>query len=217
MPPFDLFDDGEDLWNWQDFLPSPIDSSLTHILNRLLCSRINLRYHSATEVLEDLNKLPITNSLLETENSEVVQVERLAAGEPISSLDLFSKGFRSSFSATVFVPSAQEWYSIPPASETSNLANQFENRLSPRLAAAARFPVHELSYNTSDQRGLSREAEKHSDLVWWILNIFMLSTLAAATYLSAIPSNAKKLHSTQEVERSTPSFSKKAEPFESVK
>ncbi|MDX2257134.1 MAG: GUN4 domain-containing protein [Pseudanabaenaceae cyanobacterium bins.39] len=53
--PFDLYDDENDRWQWQSFLSQPISLDLTMILNRLLQKAIASRYHSATEVLEDLS------------------------------------------------------------------------------------------------------------------------------------------------------------------
>ncbi|MBW4657901.1 MAG: serine/threonine protein kinase [Drouetiella hepatica Uher 2000/2452] len=96
MPPFDLFDTGEDAWNWQNFLPHPIDSSLAHILNRLLQPAINRRYQFASEVLEDLTFLP---------QAEV---------NPAS-------GASSSVSATVYEPLTRKWHHISDLREQSEL------------------------------------------------------------------------------------------------
>ena len=97
MPPFDLFDMGEDVWNWQDFLPHPIDSSLAHILNRLLEPAINRRYQAVSEVLDDLNFLS-PDSLT----------------KPISKTS-------GAFSATIYEPLTRKWHHISDLREQSEL------------------------------------------------------------------------------------------------
>jgi serine/threonine protein kinase len=54
MSPFDLFDSSEAQWVWQHYLRQPISPSLDRILHKMLQGATNRRYHSATEVLADL-------------------------------------------------------------------------------------------------------------------------------------------------------------------
>jgi len=61
VPPFDLFDSGEDTWVWRQYLNSQrvrgrqISQKLGQILDKMLQSAINRRYQSATDILADLN------------------------------------------------------------------------------------------------------------------------------------------------------------------
>lgn len=55
IPPFDLFDSGEDAWVWRDYLGSnKVSKSLGNILDKMLQSGTKRRYQSADEVLKDL-------------------------------------------------------------------------------------------------------------------------------------------------------------------
>ncbi len=178
MPPFDLFDDGEDIWRWQDFLPSPIDSSLAHILSRLLCPKVNLRYHSAAEVLEDLNRLPIVSPLSESEDREI-PINQLAR-EDMRSLDLFSTGYRPTFSATVFVPLTQEWYRIPATNAA--IANKSKK-------------CSNLTLWLLNSMMISATAAAITIIVLALEPHFLTAPFVA-------PSKAKNLHSAQKIERS---------------
>jgi serine/threonine protein kinase len=55
--PFALFDSGEDVWRWREFLDEPVSESLGRILDKLLVSATRRRYQSASEVLNELNTL----------------------------------------------------------------------------------------------------------------------------------------------------------------
>ncbi len=56
--PFSLFDVKEGIWHWRDYLLSPVTLEFAKVLDRLLEANLNQRYHSATEVLTDLDWLP---------------------------------------------------------------------------------------------------------------------------------------------------------------
>ena len=56
IPPFDLFDSGENTWQWRHYLHKPVSKELGKILDRLLDGATNKRYQSAAEVIEDLAK-----------------------------------------------------------------------------------------------------------------------------------------------------------------
>ncbi|MCT7969512.1 serine/threonine-protein kinase [Laspinema sp. D1] len=56
--PFSLFDVKEGVWHWRDYLLSPVTLEFAKVLDRLLEANLNRRYHSATEVLTDLDWLP---------------------------------------------------------------------------------------------------------------------------------------------------------------
>ncbi|MBW4632933.1 MAG: serine/threonine protein kinase [Iphinoe sp. HA4291-MV1] len=58
MSPFDLHNCGEDAWVWRSYLTELISPSLEQILCKLVHRATKPRYHSATEVLEDLKALP---------------------------------------------------------------------------------------------------------------------------------------------------------------
>jgi formylglycine-generating enzyme required for sulfatase activity len=56
VPPFDLFDIGEDRWVWRDYLVNnPVDDLLGKVLDGSIVNALTRRYHSATEVLFTLN------------------------------------------------------------------------------------------------------------------------------------------------------------------
>ncbi|NET60436.1 MAG: protein kinase [Symploca sp. SIO2E6] len=53
--PFDLFNNLEGVWVWQDYLTQPVSDELCHILNKMLASAVKQRYQSAMEILQDLD------------------------------------------------------------------------------------------------------------------------------------------------------------------
>lgn len=56
VPPFDLFDSGEDVWVWRHYLRTPISNHLGQVLDTMLQRATNRRYQSVTEVLVALNQ-----------------------------------------------------------------------------------------------------------------------------------------------------------------
>ncbi|HLO86890.1 MAG TPA: serine/threonine-protein kinase [Nostocaceae cyanobacterium] len=64
VDPFELYSFAEDRWVWQDYLPRPVSSSLSRILDKMISRSISQRYQSAAAVLADLesNLVPISNS-----------------------------------------------------------------------------------------------------------------------------------------------------------
>ncbi|MBP0021195.1 MAG: protein kinase [Cyanobacteria bacterium SBLK] len=58
MPPFDLFDSGENTWQWRHYLDKPVSEKLGKIIDKMLEGATNQRYQSATEVLQDLQAKP---------------------------------------------------------------------------------------------------------------------------------------------------------------
>ncbi len=59
--PFDLYSDAENDWIWRDYLVNnPVSDELGEILDKLIQFGTRKRYQEATEVLEDLNPIPIT-------------------------------------------------------------------------------------------------------------------------------------------------------------
>lgn len=54
-----MFDVMEEQWHWQDFIPDRIHlgEELCTVLNKMVAYRVRDRYHSATEVLNDLNPI----------------------------------------------------------------------------------------------------------------------------------------------------------------
>jgi formylglycine-generating enzyme required for sulfatase activity len=62
VPPFDLFDIGEDRWVWRDYLvDNPVDDLLGEVLDGSIVNALARRYRSVTEFLSMLNakKIPI--------------------------------------------------------------------------------------------------------------------------------------------------------------
>ncbi len=54
VSPFDLFDLSEGAWAWRDYLTQPISNELGNLLDKMLEPATKRRYHSAAEVLTDL-------------------------------------------------------------------------------------------------------------------------------------------------------------------
>lgn len=53
--PFDLYNNLDRKWGWQDYLTSPVSKELAKILNKLLATTPKDRYQSGSEVLKALN------------------------------------------------------------------------------------------------------------------------------------------------------------------
>jgi formylglycine-generating enzyme required for sulfatase activity len=62
VPPFDLFDIGEDNWVWRDYLVNnPVDDLLGEVLDGSIVNALARRYRSASDVLTELsNKIKFT-------------------------------------------------------------------------------------------------------------------------------------------------------------
>lgn len=57
--PFNLFDSGENTWNWRDYLSHPVSDKLGKILDKMLVGAINKRYQSTWAILKDLQSNPL--------------------------------------------------------------------------------------------------------------------------------------------------------------
>ncbi|MGG6294805.1 protein kinase domain-containing protein [Leptolyngbya sp. AN02str] len=55
LHPFDLYSPADDAWNWEQYLPQPVDARLVQVLNKLLKRATNQRFRSAAAVLKALN------------------------------------------------------------------------------------------------------------------------------------------------------------------
>jgi serine/threonine protein kinase len=74
ISPFDLYDDVSDRWIWRDNLQTSISSHLANILDRLLERAISNRYHSANEVMNDLQSLVnLSSSSISPQSSSNIQ------------------------------------------------------------------------------------------------------------------------------------------------
>ncbi|MEB3181082.1 MAG: serine/threonine-protein kinase [Nostocaceae cyanobacterium] len=58
--PFDLYDINTDRWIWRQYLKTPVSQQLSRILDKMLPITLSDRYHTAAQVLQDLNNLPPT-------------------------------------------------------------------------------------------------------------------------------------------------------------
>ena len=68
LSPFQLFDTGESKWVWRDYLNgNSVSEELGLILDELIAEATNYRYHSAAEVLRDLNGKAKPSSLPKVE------------------------------------------------------------------------------------------------------------------------------------------------------
>ncbi|MBR8835581.1 MAG: serine/threonine protein kinase [Stigonema ocellatum SAG 48.90 = DSM 106950] len=148
MPPFDLYDCGENTWIWRPYLREPISPSLEQILCKLLQGATKRRYPSATEVLKDVNALakhivvpsaPEASKRTDYEDFESPYFgfsgkENLPASITpyAAALDIHAIA-----SITFFDPQTQGWYYLPPKIEASEIVRKVTVFLGPRLAAAA--------------------------------------------------------------------------------
>ncbi|MBO9999158.1 MAG: serine/threonine protein kinase [Cyanobacteria bacterium SID2] len=59
-PPFELYDDKNDVWNWRDRCRFPVSAQLGRILDRMVAREVPNRYPSAKAILKDLHGFDIT-------------------------------------------------------------------------------------------------------------------------------------------------------------
>ncbi|MDJ1171138.1 serine/threonine protein kinase [Roseofilum sp. BLCC_M154] len=96
--PFELFDIHEDTWIWRQGLgDNPMSEPLAKIIDRLIAAAINHRYHSAQEVLRDLQGLP-------TLDPSVNSIKKTTTIQPVVS-PLASPSLPST-------PSSSEWQCV---------------------------------------------------------------------------------------------------------
>ncbi len=137
ISPFNLFDDHENHWIWEDYLTTSVSSPLRQILNQLVQPTTRLRYSSAKAVLQDIQTKTITNS---HRNQELWARQCNLAPASIRVLESLLP-MQPSQSATLFDPNTQRWYHISTShQEASGLAQSIAAFLEPRLAAASRTP-----------------------------------------------------------------------------
>ncbi len=51
-----LFDTQQQVWEWHDHIPHPVSPALRHLIDKLIAVRVEQRYTSPTEVLQDLHR-----------------------------------------------------------------------------------------------------------------------------------------------------------------
>ncbi len=74
ITPFDLYSDAENDWLWRDYLVNnPVSDRLGQILDKLIQFGTRKRYQEATEVLKDLNPIPITPHPISTSPQQSVK------------------------------------------------------------------------------------------------------------------------------------------------
>lgn len=69
--PFDLYDDVDNKWIWQQYLKEPVSESLGAILDRMLAKATNNRFDSANAVLEVLNSRSSIVSIVANTSGEI--------------------------------------------------------------------------------------------------------------------------------------------------
>ena len=128
MSPFDLLDCSEDAWLWRSHLCTPISSSLSQILCKLLQKTTKRRYQSATEVLGDLNPLSkrivpsnLTTRIRTDDDDYETPYFGLICKENLQYASTISYAAQMNHpligSITVFDPQTQEWYYLPEKKE----------------------------------------------------------------------------------------------------
>ncbi len=63
--PFELFNDWEDQWVWNDFLLEPVGKKLKEVLNKMIPKTLNQRYNSIEQICNDLQiklQLPVISA-----------------------------------------------------------------------------------------------------------------------------------------------------------
>ncbi|MBW4620537.1 MAG: protein kinase [Cyanosarcina radialis HA8281-LM2] len=71
IEPFDLYSVNEGTWVWRDYLTQPISQHLGQILDRMLENAINRRYQSASEILQDLNRSPVSKASIKPATPQI--------------------------------------------------------------------------------------------------------------------------------------------------
>lgn len=86
--PLDLFDLSENDWMWRDCVVYPISDRMGQILDRAIIQATKRRYQSATEMLEDLDKLPQQTFISHPSGDTTsVQLESEPDSQPASKTD----------------------------------------------------------------------------------------------------------------------------------
>jgi serine/threonine protein kinase len=133
ISPFNLFDDHENSWVWEDYLTTSVSRFLRQILNKLMQSATRQRYSSAKAVLQDINAKPQGSSRgdqeLWTEKSNLApaSIRVLESLLPMQSIQ----------SATLFDPNTQRWYHISTSHQALGLAQFIPTFLESRIAVAS--------------------------------------------------------------------------------
>ena len=60
--PFNLFDDGENSWNWRSYTPQPVSKQLGKVLDKMLAFATKKRYSSASAAIKDLQPKAVSLS-----------------------------------------------------------------------------------------------------------------------------------------------------------
>lgn len=137
MPPFDLYDCGDDIWTWRSYLTHPIHPSLAQILDKLLSKATRQRYQSAAAVLLDLRAFskqkhqkiisqpiaitPKDNHDFETPYFGFSSQQNLPHSITVYSAEL---DLHSIAAVTVFDPETQDWYHLPPTMEVKEIVQK---------------------------------------------------------------------------------------------
>ncbi|MDJ1176029.1 serine/threonine-protein kinase [Roseofilum capinflatum] len=89
IPPFDLFDSGENRWAWKDYLKQPLNPELSQILDKMIHTATKYRYQSPKAIITQLNPSsdaePAGFSPLEIEKDESSSDDALALAPNASS------------------------------------------------------------------------------------------------------------------------------------
>lgn len=213
--PFDLYDSGENDWNWQAYLAQPISSSLKRVLTKLLQPAIRQRYQSVAEVLAELDKLPpltdtsqqgegvIESTVLSTQqlDSSALLAADIASPAAIAMIKTVQAD-NSTTAATIYSPK-KGWYRLSEA-ETSDLARKMALRLGPRLAAAASIQQNVAPSSDaiefkpiSESRLRSRtEVKEATNLVFRMMALFMMTCIGSMALICTISSLEHQASST---------------------
>ncbi len=165
ISPFNLFDDRENIWIWEDYLTTSVSRFLRQILNKLVQSATRQRYSSAKAVLQDIKtKKPQDSSRGDrefwTEKSNLAPAS-IRVLESLLSM-------QSSQSATLFDPNTQHWYHISTSHQASGLAQSIAAFLEPCIASASiTTPIHK-----------DHPSRDLDDLVWPTLTKITVGAIA---------------------------------------
>ncbi len=179
IPPFDLYDCGEDIWIWRSYLTMPISTPLEQILHKLLQKATKRRYQSATEVLFSLktfskHTVVSSNSTASgsTDDFETPYfgLSHQANLSPSITAYAAALDIHSIAAVTVFDPQTQSWYYLPSKMEAKEIARKVTAFFDPRLAATATSPVQ--------NRRKMPDANKR---LWKVLGAIAATSLACFT------------------------------------
>jgi serine/threonine protein kinase len=142
MSPFDLYDIGDNMWKWQEYLTQPTSPALDAIFCNLLQPISRRRYQSATAVLADLNT--------SWGQGGTASQQRLPGADCNVPATLMSSTLKKTSSPLVLVYEPEiEQSDLSTQTQTSELAAQFTYTVALFLSSRLRATTPSLNQNNA--------------------------------------------------------------------